>query len=235
MTQRGAQEFLPAARSTFLDGLESVALVDAADWVVAEARGLPTRQCAVAEVSAADDVVIVCGSRPGEGVRELARRLDTAMPKTLAIASRTDEQDMMLALTHGAGGYFTESEWIPFPGADLPGVVAAVAAGASCLGSAATSVLATVVRGTVPRAAGGGRQTGRDLVAAALLTPRERQVMDLISTGLSTAETAAAMSIQVRTVRNNLANIYPKLGVHLRSEAVLVWLGHLPAAEPRPC
>lgn len=48
------------------------------------------------------------------------------------------------------------------------------------------------------------------------LTTRERQVMDLITTGASNKEVAASLSISTSTVKFHLSHIFSKLGVHGR-------------------
>jgi DNA-binding NarL/FixJ family response regulator len=52
------------------------------------------------------------------------------------------------------------------------------------------------------------------------LTPRERDVLDLASRGLSNREIAAALGISEHTVKFHLASIYGKLGVSTRTAAV---------------
>lgn len=63
---------------------------------------------------------------------------------------------------------------------------------------------------------------GEDRSSVDLLSERERQVLARISRGMSNEEIAAELAITPRTVRNHLANIYGKIDVHSRAEAV-VW------------
>jgi PAS domain S-box-containing protein len=53
------------------------------------------------------------------------------------------------------------------------------------------------------------------------LTIREREVLTLLTRGSSTKEIADALFISVSTVRNHIQNIFDKLGVHSRSEAII--------------
>lgn len=53
------------------------------------------------------------------------------------------------------------------------------------------------------------------------LTPREREVLGLICQGHSDAEISNALSLSRNTVRNHVANIYSKIGVSRRSDAVI--------------
>jgi PAS domain S-box-containing protein len=54
------------------------------------------------------------------------------------------------------------------------------------------------------------------------LTARERDVLGLICEGLADKEIAARLKLAPNTVRNHVATVYSKLGVHSRSEAI-VW------------
>lgn len=54
----------------------------------------------------------------------------------------------------------------------------------------------------------------------AALTARERQILALLSGGLTNAGIAAKLHVSVNTVASHLKNLYPKIGVHRRSQAV---------------
>jgi DNA-binding CsgD family transcriptional regulator len=54
------------------------------------------------------------------------------------------------------------------------------------------------------------------------LTEREREILDLLAQGLSNKMIAAQLYLSVRTVEGHLANIYSRLGVHSRTEAMLI-------------
>jgi len=53
------------------------------------------------------------------------------------------------------------------------------------------------------------------------LTPREREVLELIARGLTNREIAEQLVIAPKTVRNHVSRIYGKLGVNNRTQAVL--------------
>jgi PAS domain S-box-containing protein len=53
------------------------------------------------------------------------------------------------------------------------------------------------------------------------LTPRQREILDLIAGGLSTSEMAARLTISRETVRNHLRSVFKELGVHNRLEAIV--------------
>lgn len=58
------------------------------------------------------------------------------------------------------------------------------------------------------------------------ITPRERQVLELIAAGLSNQEIAETLVLSVRTVERHAANIYAKIGVSSRTEAVAYAFRH---------
>jgi DNA-binding NarL/FixJ family response regulator len=53
------------------------------------------------------------------------------------------------------------------------------------------------------------------------LTPRELQMLAMIARGLVAKEIAHELHISEKTVRNHVSNIYRKLGIYDRSQAVL--------------
>jgi DNA-binding CsgD family transcriptional regulator len=66
------------------------------------------------------------------------------------------------------------------------------------------------------------------------LTPRQREVLRLASTGATHKDIANVLGVRSRTARNHLANLYQRLGVHTRAEAVMcaVRLGLVEPVEP---
>jgi len=52
------------------------------------------------------------------------------------------------------------------------------------------------------------------------LTPRQREILGLIASGLSTAEVARELTLSPETIRNHLRNAFRELGAHTRVEAV---------------
>jgi DNA-binding NarL/FixJ family response regulator len=54
------------------------------------------------------------------------------------------------------------------------------------------------------------------------LTDREREILELLAQGLSNKAIAARLYLSVRTVEGHLANIYSRLDVHSRTEAMLM-------------
>jgi DNA-binding NarL/FixJ family response regulator len=56
--------------------------------------------------------------------------------------------------------------------------------------------------------------------AAKTLTLREGQILDMIGAGKSNMEIAGELFISYKTVKNHVSNIFAKLGIHTRAEAI---------------
>ncbi len=54
------------------------------------------------------------------------------------------------------------------------------------------------------------------------LSPREREILGLLAQGLSNKELARALSVSENTIKTHLANLYAKLGVGRRTQALAV-------------
>ena len=70
------------------------------------------------------------------------------------------------------------------------------------------------------------------------LTPRQREILNLIASGLSTSEVARELTLSPETVRNHIRNAFRELHAHTRVEAIAAAqrLGLLaaPALGPQP-
>jgi len=53
------------------------------------------------------------------------------------------------------------------------------------------------------------------------LTPRQREILELIASGLSTAEVADELTLSPETVRNHLRSVFRELRAHTRVEAIV--------------
>lgn len=60
----------------------------------------------------------------------------------------------------------------------------------------------------------------------AAVTDRERDVLAALAAGLSNKAIAARLYLSVRTVEGHLANLYAKLGVRSRAEAIVLAVRH---------
>jgi DNA-binding CsgD family transcriptional regulator len=65
---------------------------------------------------------------------------------------------------------------------------------------------------------------GADTRVMSLLSPRELEVLEMTSRGLTNVEVGAHLNLSVHGVKFHLASIYRKLHVSNRTEAVTVYL-----------
>ncbi|MGH2535487.1 MAG: response regulator transcription factor [Thermomicrobiales bacterium] len=65
-----------------------------------------------------------------------------------------------------------------------------------------------------------------DAVAAAGLSTREVEVLQLVATGLTDRQIGERLSISTRTVSTHVGNIFAKLGIHVRTEAAVYAVRH---------
>lgn len=179
------------------------------------------------DVRPTDDVVICHDSRPGAAAARLAAALGGDMPPTIAVATDFDEKDVIAGFDAGVISYLgCHDEVDPAAmGVYVAGAAFYTSRGESCLSpAAATTLLQHTHRGRLQSepAAKPGRK----------LTPRERQIMELLVTGHTIAEISEGLRLSGKTVRNNLSAIYAKLQVRRQSEAILLWLGEQPRPQP---
>ena len=107
-------------------------------------------------------------------------------------------------------------------GGEIVAAVEAVSAGLFAFGEDAFAALLSATPRTSEEPAGqtsaeGPPPAGTELDA---LTPREREVLDMLAEGLSNKEIAWRMKISGHTVKFHVASIFAKLNVSTRTEAV---------------
>jgi DNA-binding NarL/FixJ family response regulator len=192
-------------------GLRAVLSSDRGIEVVEEAAD--GEQAVRRAARAAPDVVLMDIRMPGlDGIAATARLL-VAAPAAKVVILTTFEDDEYIhgALRAGASGFLlkrTSPE-------DLIAGVHRVAAGEALLSPSVTRrVIDRMVSQPVIRAGGDPRLEE--------LTPREREVLGLIATGLSNREIAAALVVEETTVKTHVQRVLAKLGVRDRVHAVIL-------------
>jgi len=152
------------------------------------------------------------GASPSDIVR-LVGDVKRRSPRTkvfLIVGSRSDEDMVLLDYVDaGAEGFLDRTE-------DLPELQAALRAGAEGELVVSYQNLASLLR-TAARERGTLRRRTELLRS---LTPREIEILGLMVEGLSNEHIAQTLHISVRTVASHAQNLFRKLDVHSRLEAV---------------
>ena len=141
-----------------------------------------------------------------EVVRALAAR--DALPPTLLLTTFEDDAALVAGVRAGARGFLLKGVTAEV----LVEAIRTVAAGGAYL-------YAPLASGLAPAAEGAWREDAFEQPDT--LTPREREVLKLMTSGISNREIAQALRLGEGTVRNHVSNIFSKLGVTDRTRAVL--------------
>ena len=184
-------------------------LATAADLVVVgEAADGAEAIDAVARVQ--PDVVLMDLTMPGtDGIAATRRIAETAPHSAILVLTMDAEDESILAAVRaGARGYVLKGA----QRAELVRAIRSVVAGDAIFGA-----------GIAGRLAGFLSRTTAPIPATAFpeLTDREREILDLIAAGRSNAEITAGLVVSPKTVRNHVSNIFAKLGVRTRAEAIV--------------
>lgn len=178
--------------------------------VVAEAASGEEAVAAVRDVQ--PDIAIMDIAMPGIGGIEATRTIKTYCPKTavLVLSAYDDEPYLIALLEAGAAGFLLKN----VHGQELINAIRAVFRGESVLQPTLTE---KIMRRLTSRTAPAHR-------TADILSDREFDVLCLAARGLSNKEIARRMGLSIRTVHSHLANIFTKMQVGSRTEAVLLAL-----------
>jgi DNA-binding NarL/FixJ family response regulator len=174
------------------------------------------------------DVVLMDVRMPVVDGIEATRRLhqDPSAPPVLALTTFEDDEVLAGMLRAGAAGFVLKG----LPAEDLQRAVRAVAAGDAWLDPAVTGRVLTVYRD----APGARASAGAGDPAVASLTRREREVLELIATGLTNDEIAERLVLGAGTIKTHVNHIFLKLEVRNRAEAVILAYDHGLARPGRP-
>ena len=168
------------------------------------------------------DVVLMDIRMPGLGGIEATKLILHENPQigVILVTMYDDEESVFSGMRAGARGYVLKGA----DPEDLRRAIEAASRGEVLLVPAiAAKMLHRFERTGEPRQAG---------ILYEELTPRELEVLRLVAEGLSNKEIAAKLTLSEKTVKNRVSNIFAKLRVNDRTQAVLqalrTGLVHLP-------
>ncbi|MBA4146480.1 MAG: response regulator transcription factor [Verrucomicrobia bacterium] len=165
------------------------------------------------------DVVLMDINLPGISGIECTARMKQRMPKVLVliVTVHADNDRVYSALQAGASGYLLKRTT---PAELLEAISDLMRGGAPMTGEIARMVIASF------------RKPAPAPVGDAGLTPREEEILALLTQGYANKEIADRLSVSFDTVRTHLRHIYEKLHVRSRTEAATKYLRHTEGSKP---
>ncbi|WP_119352370.1 response regulator [Azohydromonas sediminis] len=200
----------------FRRGLVALLAADGRFEVVGEAADANEAQRAAAQCR--PQVILLDNHLPGVAGVDALPALRAAAPqaRVLMLTVSEDERDLAAALRGGAAGYLLKTA----DSDELAQAIERAARGEASFSAAMTPKLAA--------AFGGGAATAPDTPAPAdddalaSLSPREREILELIARGHSNKEIARALAIAETTVKIHVQHILRKLNLSSRVQAAVV-------------
>jgi DNA-binding NarL/FixJ family response regulator len=193
----------------FREGLAALLNAATETAVVGEAA---TGAEAIAQAAAVTpDIILMDIQMPDMNGIETTRRILAGQPNigVIMLTMLEDDDSLFAAMRAGARGYILK-------GADKAEVlrtVTAVAEGQALFGPAIAGRLTAFFQ------RGSGRETA--VTPFPDLTDREREILALIAQGLSNSDIASRLHVSGKTVSNHISNIFNKLQVADRAQAII--------------
>ncbi|WP_051062815.1 response regulator [Ilumatobacter nonamiensis] len=159
--------------------------------------------------SARPDVVVMDLHLGDESGIDATRRILADQPGVgiLAVTMMDDDDSVFAAMRAGARGYLLKGASPD----DIERAIHAVARGEVLLGPQIAARAIGFLTGS----------HAADSLAFPQLTSREREVLDLVARGLDNTSISRRLTLSPKTVRNHLSNVFTKLQVPDRSQAIV--------------
>jgi len=190
-------------------GIRSI--LEESGWeVVAEARD--GREAVEKVKSLRPDVVVLDVSMPSLNGLEATRQMLRQDPQTRVLILTMHQSDSLIheVLKAGARGYILKSD----AGRDLVSALDAIRRNRTYFTASAAQIVLDGYLDEKPR-------TPREKESpASRLTPRQREIVQLIAEGKSNKEVAVTLNLSVKTTETHRANIMRRLNCHCVSELV---------------
>ena len=150
------------------------------------------------------DLALLDIGMPGLNGLEAAERIAREAPRTrlVMLSMHANEGYVAQALKLGVAGYLLKEACV----GELPVLVDAVRRGETYLSPRISRQVVDALRARM------GEGDGASLTE--LLTPRQREILQLVTEGKSTKEIAGLLDLSVKTVETHRAQIMDRLGIH---------------------
>jgi len=157
------------------------------------------------------DILLLDVSMPGNGLSTISDVLDTSPSmKVIMLTASEEVESLVTALRLGALGYVLK-------GVGARGLIDAITSVLRGSRAVSPAMTAKIME----------KSLQRDRSAETLLTPREVEIVDLVSMGLSNKRIGLKLDLQEKTVKHHMTQILTKLGVSNRTEAAMRWRDRL--------
>ncbi|WP_119717988.1 response regulator [Cognatilysobacter tabacisoli] len=150
------------------------------------------------------DVLLLDVTMPGLNGLEVARRVPKASPNTrvLILSMHTGAEYVAQALRAGVAGYLIKDSAVD----ELRVALDSIRAGRPYLSPAISQ---TVLSGFLRTG-----DTPAERAQLDVLTPRQREILQLVAEGHGTREIAARLGLSVKTVESHRSQLMDRLGIH---------------------
>lgn len=191
----------------YRDGL--AALLGSVDGIRVVGTASTGAEAVAAAAEYEPDVVVMDVSMPVMNGIDATRAVTSAHPHVgvVVVTMSEDDATVFAAMQAGARGYLLKGA----NQAEIVRAITAVSRGEAIFGPALARRIADFFSATAPAAE----------TAFPQLTAREREILDLVAAGRSNPQIAAALYLSPKTVRNNVSNVFAKLHVADRAEAIV--------------
>jgi DNA-binding NarL/FixJ family response regulator len=211
MTIDGSVRVLVAANHRIVRGVIDLACRDAGVSVVDRVETAAVASIAIRTIR--PDILVLDVDLPDQDGLRMLGELEEGQrpPGVVVLADRADGDLILRALQLGVRAFLRKADGLR----ELAGAIRKVAAGERAIDPRFDEAAIAALGGLARRA-----REGVDM--ADDLTPREQEVLSMLSRGLTIRQVGSRLGISPRTVETHVGKLYRKLGVRTRLHAVSV-------------